>query len=197
METTDGTYNLYTRSLAFLSSCPDFSFSKFPLALNQHSLVSFTRWIDLVGTRSDGTGRLYDSVTDIPLVELLIRLRDDVTDADKKAFSKELEEFVTSISTSSQSLKSYSFEGILLPLILPFSPSPSLSIHTHSFSPFSGSNEALEKADIAISFFFAFTTVVAMAICFFSLTSSMYTNVRENAKETGVCVWRGGICGIF
>jgi hypothetical protein len=24
-----------------------------------------------------------------------------------------------------------------------------------------------------------------MAICFFSLTSSMYTNVRENAKETG------------
>src|SRR5689334_12627315 len=67
METNDGTYNLYTRSLAFLSSCPNFFFSKFPLALKQHSLVSFTRWIDLVGTRSDGTGRKYDSVSDVPL----------------------------------------------------------------------------------------------------------------------------------
>ena len=37
-----------------------------------------------------------------------------------------------------------------------------------------------------MQFFFIFTTIVAMIMCFFSLTSSMYTNINEQAKEIGV-----------
>jgi len=118
METANGTYNLYTRSLAFLSSCPDFFFSKFPLALNQHSLVSFTRWISLVGSKNDLTSRRYDSVEDIPKAELLIKVRDGLSDTEKKAFAKELEDFVFLLSTSDQPLKSYSFEGCSLSSLL-------------------------------------------------------------------------------
>lgn len=46
--------------------------------------------------------------------------------------------------------------------------------------------EPFEVANRAISYFFTFTTVVAMAISFFSLMSSMYTNIREQTKEIGV-----------
>lgn len=46
--------------------------------------------------------------------------------------------------------------------------------------------EPFEVANRAIAYFFTFTTVVAMAISFFSLMSSMYTNIREQTKEIGV-----------
>ncbi|KAL0491062.1 hypothetical protein AKO1_009747 [Acrasis kona] len=41
-------------------------------------------------------------------------------------------------------------------------------------------------ASQVMDFFFLFTTCVAMAICFFSLVSSMYSNVNEQAKEIGI-----------
>jgi len=37
-----------------------------------------------------------------------------------------------------------------------------------------------------MSYFFNFTTVVAMLISFFSLMSSMYTNIFEQTKEIGI-----------
>lgn len=46
--------------------------------------------------------------------------------------------------------------------------------------------EPFEVANKAISYFFTFTTITAMAISFFSLMSSMYTNIREQTKEIGV-----------
>ena len=50
-------------------------------------------------------------------------------------------------------------------------------------------NEELEPIEIAVkvmNFFFLFTTFVAMVICFFSLVSSMYSNINEQAKEIGI-----------
>jgi ABC-type antimicrobial peptide transport system permease subunit len=50
-------------------------------------------------------------------------------------------------------------------------------------------NDELRPLNIAsqvMDFFFIFTTTVAMAICFFSLVSSMYSNVNEQAKEIGI-----------
>jgi ABC-type antimicrobial peptide transport system permease subunit len=44
----------------------------------------------------------------------------------------------------------------------------------------------LNTAISVIDFFFIFTTVIAMVICFFSLISSMYTNINEQTKEIGV-----------
>jgi ABC-type antimicrobial peptide transport system permease subunit len=44
----------------------------------------------------------------------------------------------------------------------------------------------LNIASQVMDFFFIFTTAVAMAICFFSLVSSMYSNVNEQAKEIGI-----------
>lgn len=46
--------------------------------------------------------------------------------------------------------------------------------------------EPFDVANRAIFYFFTFTTVVAMAISFFSLMSSMYTNISEQTKEIGV-----------
>ena len=46
--------------------------------------------------------------------------------------------------------------------------------------------EPIKQANIAMNFFFSFTVIVAMAISFFSLMSSMYTNIFEQAKEIGI-----------
>ena len=40
--------------------------------------------------------------------------------------------------------------------------------------------------DTIMAYFFNLTTLVAMAVAFFSLVSSMYANVREQTKEIGV-----------
>lgn len=37
-----------------------------------------------------------------------------------------------------------------------------------------------------MSYFFNFTTVIAMLISFFSLMASMYTNIHEQTKEIGI-----------
>eukprot|EP00007_Cunea_sp_BSH-02190019_P001337 CAMPEP_0174241540 /NCGR_PEP_ID=MMETSP0417-20130205/23696_1 /TAXON_ID=242541 /ORGANISM="Mayorella sp, Strain BSH-02190019" /LENGTH=1110 /DNA_ID=CAMNT_0015320789 /DNA_START=233 /DNA_END=3562 /DNA_ORIENTATION=- len=47
-------------------------------------------------------------------------------------------------------------------------------------------DEPIEKANIAMTFFFAFTIVLAMAISFFSLVASMFTNIHEQTKEIGI-----------
>jgi len=41
-------------------------------------------------------------------------------------------------------------------------------------------------ANVAMNVFVNFTTVVAMMISFFSLMSSMFTNIHEQTKEIGV-----------
>eukprot|EP00002_Diphylleia_rotans_P029058 TRINITY_DN5889_c0_g1_i2.p1 TRINITY_DN5889_c0_g1~~TRINITY_DN5889_c0_g1_i2.p1 ORF type:complete len:1017 (-),score=172.30 TRINITY_DN5889_c0_g1_i2:111-3161(-) len=45
---------------------------------------------------------------------------------------------------------------------------------------------ALDIASEIMNYFFLFTTLISMCICFFSLTSSMYANVLEQSKEIGV-----------
>lgn len=44
----------------------------------------------------------------------------------------------------------------------------------------------LSTASLILDFFFLFTLIVAMWICFFSLSSSMTTNIYEQSKEIGV-----------
>eukprot|EP01103_Thecamoeba_quadrilineata_P012745 TRINITY_DN3364_c1_g1_i1.p1 TRINITY_DN3364_c1_g1~~TRINITY_DN3364_c1_g1_i1.p1 ORF type:complete len:1045 (+),score=214.58 TRINITY_DN3364_c1_g1_i1:1531-4665(+) len=44
----------------------------------------------------------------------------------------------------------------------------------------------MDQVDIAAQSFFGAAAVIAMVICFFSLASSMYTNVQEQSKEIGV-----------
>jgi ABC-type antimicrobial peptide transport system permease subunit len=44
----------------------------------------------------------------------------------------------------------------------------------------------LATASVVIQYFFQFTTVVAMLVSFFSLMSSMFTNIHEQAKEIGI-----------
>ena len=46
--------------------------------------------------------------------------------------------------------------------------------------------DIIDEVDLAMRFFFGFTVITAMAISFFSLISSMYTNVYEQAKEIGI-----------
>jgi len=49
----------------------------------------------------------------------------------------------------------------------------------------------INTANLAVAFFFNFTTFFAMTICFFSLISSMYTNITEQKKEIGILLSMG------
>ncbi len=53
------------------------------------------------------------------------------------------------------------------------------------------STNSLNTARQLINFFFLFTVVIALVICFFSLSSSMYTNIYEQSKEIGVLLALG------
>jgi len=46
--------------------------------------------------------------------------------------------------------------------------------------------QPFETATVAMNFFFTFTTIFAMLISFFSLLSSMFTNIFEQTKEIAV-----------
>ena len=46
--------------------------------------------------------------------------------------------------------------------------------------------DIIDEINLAMKFFFGFTVVMAMTISFFSLVSSMYTNVLEQSKEIGI-----------
>jgi len=46
--------------------------------------------------------------------------------------------------------------------------------------------ETLQQASDLISYFFNFTTVVAMLVCFFSLNSAMFTNIYQQTKEISI-----------
>jgi hypothetical protein len=48
------------------------------------------------------------------------------------------------------------------------------------------SSKSLQQASDILGYFFNFATAVAMLVCFFSLSSSMYTNIFEQTKEIGV-----------
>lgn len=61
------------------------------------------------------------------------------------------------------------------------SPQPGLSVVDYEEEV-----ESISQADVALSFFFNFITIIAMSICFFSLISSMYTNIHEQKKEIGI-----------
>ena len=53
------------------------------------------------------------------------------------------------------------------------------------------STNSLNTARSLLGFFFLFTVVIALVICFFSLSSSMYTNIYEQTKEIGVLLALG------
>lgn len=45
---------------------------------------------------------------------------------------------------------------------------------------------SINQAIGILSYFFGLTTIVAMLVSFFSLNSSMYTNIHEQTKEIGI-----------
>eukprot|EP01133_Synstelium_polycarpum_P002551 gene2551-2924_t len=56
----------------------------------------------------------------------------------------------------------------------------------YSIRDYAAKIEPNETAATIIQYFFSFTTVIAMLISFFSLMSSMFTNIFEQSKEIGV-----------
>jgi len=57
---------------------------------------------------------------------------------------------------------------------------------SYSFSDYYDKIAPNKTASTIIQYFFSFTTVVAMVISFFSLMSSMFTNIYEQTKEIGI-----------
>ena len=92
----------------------------------------------------------------LPMQHVLFRMRDGASDADIDAVVGQLERV---LRDSAVDADIFDFREV---------------------------EDTLEAGEAAMGFFFLFTTVLAMFISFFSLTSSMYTNIHEQAKEIGV-----------
>jgi len=105
------------------------------------------------------TGGLLESIEDIPIKHMLIQFKD-----------------YDDISDSHISKIKHDIRGII-------SENPTGRLYVWDFR---NSQDAIEDANLAMLFFFGFTIVVAMLISFFSLMSSMVTNIHEQAKEIGV-----------
>lgn len=148
LEYTSSTMHVRLKPMVFLDSSPIFSFSKFPSASSQTSLVSFTTFVRL----SQGA---VPSVEQIPMNAFLIKMVSGATDIDKDNVIDELKAYARSVSDASV----FDYRTI---------------------------NDPLEVASVVLSYFFQFTTVVAMLISFFSLMSSMFTNIHEQVKEIGI-----------
>jgi ABC-type antimicrobial peptide transport system permease subunit len=97
------------------------------------------------------------SVDDVPLERFVIKLRTDDDDA------------IDRVKSDLRELARTELAGVKV----------GIYDYRDSLKP-------IEEANMAMLFFFGFTIVVAMLISFFSLMSSMLTNVREQAKEIGI-----------
>ncbi len=64
---------------------------------------------------------------------------------------------------------------------------------------FARRGQLIAMINLAMGFFFNFATVCAMAVCFFSLMSSMYTNIHEQTHEIGImqALGMGCVCLCF
>ena len=98
----------------------------------------------------------YTSVDELPMGRFFIQFDTSITDTSLNSVKRDLSDL---IKGSEYSLHIYDYRSSL---------------------------EIIGEIDIAMQFFFGFTVIMAMAISFFSLVSSMYTNVYEQAKEIGV-----------
>jgi ABC-type lipoprotein release transport system permease subunit len=66
---------------------------------------------------------------------------------------------------------------------------------------FADSKDSLDKALGATTTITNFTTVIAMIVCFFSLSASMFANISESGKEIGILramgMRRSRLCAVF
>ena len=101
-------------------------------------------------------GGTYYSVDDIPLGNFFVQLNPDLT-------TKEIDHIKSAMKNLASS-----------------------STYLQYVVDYRDFLQIIHQANIAMSFFFGFTVIVAMAISFFSLMSSMYTNIYEQSKEIGI-----------
>eukprot|EP01130_Rhizamoeba_saxonica_P014410 TRINITY_DN6293_c0_g1_i1.p1 TRINITY_DN6293_c0_g1~~TRINITY_DN6293_c0_g1_i1.p1 ORF type:complete len:1033 (-),score=164.52 TRINITY_DN6293_c0_g1_i1:42-3140(-) len=102
------------------------------------------------------TNGAYKNFHELPYKHVLIDLRKNITDNYIRKMKSDLRK-ITNLGRGSFSIWDYRRE-----------------------------TEIFDSTEVAMNLFFNFTTVIAMAISFFSLLSSMFTNVREQSKEIGV-----------
>lgn len=132
--------------LMFARSMPVHSMSVLPNT-RQEMVISMPKLLNL----THGEPR-YNSLADIPLGAVYIRLRADISVADYR-----------SVLHSVSSLTTYEYVADIRELL-------------------SGSNQARAAMDVL----FSVVTVLVMVIAFFSLNTSMYVNIIEQAREIGV-----------
>lgn len=97
------------------------------------------------------------SVSEVPLKHFLIQMNPDLTDDGKDQLKVVLQKAI--LEQSSSELEVWDYRDAIKPA---------------------------QQANVVVGFFFNFTTVIAMLISFFSLMSSMYSNIYEQTKEIGV-----------
>ncbi|KAJ4463016.1 putative DUF214 family protein [Paratrimastix pyriformis] len=174
----------------FLQSTPIFTISGFPTATAQDALAAFPTYVRL----SNGQ---VPSVDDIPMRYFLLHLADNLTD-------DETDEIQARPAAPRRPPLAAPLPPRWLPHCRPAgcptaaplaAPLPPHRRADHSITvnddgvwiwDYRTAVQGLTAASSMIDLFFLACTVVAMLLCFFSLMSSMYTNVFEQTKEIGI-----------
>jgi ABC-type antimicrobial peptide transport system permease subunit len=125
-------------------------------AYSQFPTIGTQDYVVSIPTYLRMSAGVFQSIEELPLKFLMVELQDGLTD-------KQIDEIKSKLTDLSRYAN----------------PGSTVWDYRDSMKPFN-------TATIAMQYFFNFTTVIAMAISFFSLMSSMFTNVFEQTKEIGV-----------
>ena len=145
---------------------PRFVVTKYPTGVNQDVVVSFPTFWKMLKTlqanlQSDQQLSVYKSFLDVPLDYFLLNLREGLTNKEKDLLINDLKNSLASVGVVASV---YDYRVFKAPL---------------------------ENTANTLNFLFMVCTGLAMFICFFSLTSSMYMNILEQRKEIGIFLAMG------
>jgi ABC-type antimicrobial peptide transport system permease subunit len=159
---------------ALLDGAAALSFSKYPERVRQDILVPIPTYLALLEGLYVGEYSQTIRTQQIGAIDVgrvLFKLRDGVTDAEMLKLKASLSNYLSE-----------------------------KKIYGRIFC-FADSKDSLDKALGATTTITNFTTVIAMIVCFFSLSASMFANISESGKEIGILramgMRRSRLCAVF
>ena len=138
--------------LAFLDSAPMFTMSQYASVQPQDFLISIPRFVEV-------SAGLIDSVLDIPMSNMYIKLVPGISANDRAVLKAQLMAYLSYETLVDQE----------------------------------DSLQGVEQATTAMNLIFELVTIIALIIAFFSLSSSMFVNIFEQASSF-LDSWQSDLC---
>jgi len=149
-------FNRRLRPLGFMDSASYIRFTKYPTVLPQDALVSFPTFLRLANL---------NSMEELTIRSILLKLKAGISKEEKETIKQEIQ-------------KAISYASLLVDM-----PPEDYQVSIWDY------DQSVVRGMLAkslLEFFLQFAIVVIMCICFFSLMSSMYSNIVNQRKELGI-----------